>query len=393
VLLAYVDREGHARVPLSHVEDGYNLGKWVTKQRTTRARGNREREARLEELPRWTWDAYADLWEDAFDVLCVYVEREGNTRVQQDHVEGGFNLGTWVATQRLLRDRMDPERRARLDALPRWTWAARVDRWEEAFAVLCHYVDREGHGRVPRSHVEGGFRLGQWVSKQRDMRSRISPERQARLETTRQWTWDPFADSWERSYELLRRYVRREGDALVPDSHVEDGFYLGNGVGKQRKSRERLESQRRTRLEALHGWSWDTRADHWEDTFAVALRFTEREGHARVPHPHTENGVKLGHWISAQRKRRDRLDPERRARLESLAGWSWDPFADAWEQSYELLRQYARREGHARVPAKHLEGSDKLGSWVSYQRTSRDRLTREQQARLERLPGWTWNAR
>ena len=40
-------------------------------------------------------------------------------------------------------------------------------RWTEAFALLLAFKRREGHCRVPRHHIERGFRLGQWVAVQR----------------------------------------------------------------------------------------------------------------------------------------------------------------------------------------------------------------------------------
>ena len=36
---------------------------------------------------------------------------------------------------------------------------------------------------------------------------------------------------------------------------------------------------------------------------------------------------------------------------------------------YELLGAFVAREGHADVPARHVEGGEKLGSWLSNQRT------------------------
>ena len=37
--------------------------------------------------------------------------------------------------------------------------------WEEGFAALTTFKAREGHCRVPPLHVEGTFKLGQWVNR------------------------------------------------------------------------------------------------------------------------------------------------------------------------------------------------------------------------------------
>jgi superfamily II DNA or RNA helicase len=49
-LKAYKDREGHCRVPNLHTENGYNLGTWVTNQRSHEANISGERRCRLDEL-------------------------------------------------------------------------------------------------------------------------------------------------------------------------------------------------------------------------------------------------------------------------------------------------------------------------------------------------------
>ena len=58
---------------------------------------------------------------------------------------------------------MPAERRQRLDAIG-FVWDALESRWEEGFAALKTFKAREGHCLVPADHVEGTFKLGQWVS-------------------------------------------------------------------------------------------------------------------------------------------------------------------------------------------------------------------------------------
>jgi predicted helicase len=102
LLERFVEDNGHARVPISYVVDGFRLGNWLAKQRFLHAKDRLEadRERRLVELPRWTWDPFADQWGDGFAALLRFVEDNGHARVPRPCVVDGFRLGQWAVTQR-----------------------------------------------------------------------------------------------------------------------------------------------------------------------------------------------------------------------------------------------------------------------------------------------------
>ena len=55
-----------------------------------------------------------------------------------------------------------------------------VARWERGFAALSKFRAREGHCRPSRHHVEGNFKLGDWVSTQRYRKDLLPAERKRR---------------------------------------------------------------------------------------------------------------------------------------------------------------------------------------------------------------------
>ena len=342
-------------------------------------------------------------WEFWLGLLECFVEREGHARVPLLHHEDGFKLGVWVESRRTdyRRGTLEPDRKRRLEELPGWTWDTHDASWEEGFALLKRFVEREGHARVPGGHTEEGFKLGLWVQEQRkSYRTRkAKADRRRRLEALPGWTWDVLGAQWEEGFALLKRFVEREGHASVPKPCVEDGFRLGQWAQVQRRAHNRgkLEAERQSRLEALPGWMWDVLGAQWEEGFALLKRFVEREGHARVPGGHREEGFRLGVWVGSARTRRRRgtLEPERQRRLEALPGWTWHAFDERWGEGFAWLKQFVQRDGHARVPGGHREKGFKLGLWVQVQRSvhRNGKLTPERQRRLEALPGWTWGAR
>ena len=399
LLQRFAQRERHMRVPRQPVVDGFKLGVWIAGQRGAYSAGTLsvERTQRLESLPGWSWDPHGDLWEQGFEHLERFVSREGAAAVPTGHLENGYKLGLWLTNQRQRRPTLTVDRQRRLEALPGWIWDPRATMWDEGFLHLARFVEREGHARVPYMHEEKGFKLGAWVNNRRnDFRTgELDAGRVALLQQTPGWAWDARQAQWEEGLSHLRRFVEREGHARVHPRHVEDGFKLGVWVGAQRLRRP--SSQRKALLDALPGWVWDARQNDWENGLACLLRYVEREGHALVPQDRVEDGFRLGGWVAGQRSthRREKLDTDRTARLAAIPGWTWAPYDDAWEQGFQHLERFVEREGHGRVPVAHTEDGFTLGRWVNKQRTNhgRERLSPNRARRLDKLPGWSWDAR
>ena len=102
--------------------------------------------------------------------------------------------------------------------------------------------------------------LGEWVMVRRSelRRGRLDAARIAELDALPGWTWDPYADDWERALDTLRVFVAREGHTRIPADSVEAGIQLGSWVGRQRLAYRagNLALARAAELEAIPGWSW-----------------------------------------------------------------------------------------------------------------------------------------
>jgi hypothetical protein len=408
VLLAYVEREGHANVPWEHVEQGFALGQWVGAKRAQHRRGRMSaaREHVLAGLPGWTWDAVEESWETGYQRLPAYRDREGHIRVPTHYRDDdGYPLGVWVRSHRRCgggRRTITDAQRSRLEALPGWSYDAVKDVfWERAAAAFEAYVARQGRCDTPRHHREDDINIDAWSKQQRAKyhRGELAPHRVARLEAVPGWSWSPQEDAWERGFANLRAHVAEHGTAAVRRDQTRDDYSLGAWVGEQRHryTRGTLDARRRVRLETMPDWTWDPHAEAWERHFAALQEFVGREGNARVPTDHVEAGLSLASWVIRHRQdhKAGRVPADRATRLAALPGWTWDVLAARWEEQFAALVQYTEREGHARVPEPHFEGELGLGRWVVAQRQARrsGELAAERAARLAGLPGWAWDMR
>jgi len=252
-------------------------------------------------------------WNFWFGLLETFVEKEGHARASQLYkTESGYSLGIWINNQRRQRDSLNFEKKENLESLSGWTWSVLDAVWEEGFNHLKEYIDKEGSAKVVKTYKTGnGYKLGQWVNVQRSTRNTLTIERTSRLESLNGWVWNTLDAAWEKGFSHLEAYVTKYGDANVLGSYkTECGYTLGVWVIGQRRKQDKLTPERELRLESLNGWVWnaDAYADAWEKGFAHLIAYVAKHGDANVSSSYkTECGYKLGQWIGRQRGERNSL--------------------------------------------------------------------------------------
>jgi hypothetical protein len=184
-LIKFQRKEGHMRVPQGYVYGKLNLGTWVNNLRQDKENLPRERIKRLDEIG-FIWNPTTEQWQSYIRALVNFSRREGHVRVPEGHEESGLKLFIWIYNirTRLKKGRLSPEQIKELDSLG-FAWDPLTEQWETGFDSLKKFRQREGHCLVAQKHIEEGFGLGNWVSRQRLlMRSRqLSPDRLKRLQT------------------------------------------------------------------------------------------------------------------------------------------------------------------------------------------------------------------
>jgi uncharacterized protein (UPF0303 family) len=272
LLQQFREREGHLRVPTYHVEDGQNLGEWISTQRAQQKAGTlvSEKERLLNEIG-FIWNAHEGSWDSMLSALKVFKQREGHLRVSTYHVEDGQKLGEWISTQRAQQKAgtLGSDRERRLNEIG-FIWTAHEGKWETMFRALTQFKQREGYCNASRRHIEhldgnDKVSLGTWLSQQRhQQRSELlDPKKVKRLESLGvKWNnqRQEKADAhFDRNFDLLLVFNEREGHVRVPCGHQESANdHLGKWLKHQRSLHRNglLELDRQKWLEVA-GVTWE----------------------------------------------------------------------------------------------------------------------------------------
>jgi len=270
--------------------------------------------------------------------------------------------------------------------------------WDAMYRHARRYYRQYGNLEVPKRYkTPEGYSLGMWIHTQRRVRAgtvpgRLGEERIKKLDAIGM-VWDRASDvSWERNLSEAVKYREKYGDLLVPHTYVsETGAALGAWIAGQRQARKRhgLTEEQIRQLDAL-GMVWNVADELWRRYYTAASDYRNTHGDLDVPVSYvSEDGVKLGEWISRVRNKGVSLTEEQTQALNAL-GMLWGSKFDLmWEEGYRHAEEYFRETGNLNVPAAfRSEDGYALGRWIARQR--RDvQCGDERFARLEEL-GMVW---
>ncbi len=175
------------------------------------------------------------------------------------------------------------------------------------------------------------------------------------------------------------------------------GTNIGNWVVSQRMNyRKNLLSDDQIKLlKKLSNWSWEPDKEIWEKGYNYLNSYIEK--YKSIPKGNfiTEDNFKLGRWVKSQRINFNskKMSDERIRLLNIIPIWSWDPYADRWEQGYKYLKEYININKKL-CPRGFIDKNGfNLGDWAAKQRSNykNGTLSKERIKKLEKLkPYWKW---
>lgn len=291
------------------------------------------------------------------------------------------------------------DRRAILETYRNFTARA----WDRAYQELYGYYREHGTLSVPADLLSSdGINLAWWLYTQRGayQDNELTALQIKKLESLG-ISWAPFEERWEYMYDLAAAYVRQHGDLMIPHDYITDQQErLGGWLARQRElyRRKELEPRRIRRLEQL-GIQWEPKKMRQRRYLEAARAYQKAEGSLEVPFNYiTKDGLRLGEWLAAQRKRyrAGRLDGQMIQELEGL-GIRWESYSSRWEEMFLLAQAYYEKHGDLCVPYDYVTGKDDaLGRWIVCQRrksrgtAAGKRLTEEQKEKLDAI-GMVWD--
>lgn len=130
------------------------------------------------------------------------------------------------------------------------------------------------------------------------------------------------SDTFDMMLGLLSVWKAREGNVLVPRTHIEDGRLLGAWLDKQKiaAAQGTLDAPKRRRLEELGVFAAysPTEVDTFEVMLDLLAVYKQRVGNTFVPKTHVESGHRLGIWLNELRKaeKYETIEASKKSKLE-----------------------------------------------------------------------------
>jgi superfamily II DNA or RNA helicase len=406
-LMQYIAQNHDANVPVDASFNGYDLGRWLARQRRL-WRDKRLSQDRLEKLLSVGVVLDTEAGFERF-VRNLQIMKEEIGNIQFARQSSWQAMPAWYHKVRSLRKagRLESSRIERLDALG-FPWELR-DSLQERLSQLAEFKSQAGHANPGPEHANGAWRsLYLWISTKRRERELGTLDAAVfQALDAMAVDWNPAETAWQAMFAKVRAYLDCTG-SLPTRSTVVEGCKIGAWLYWEREKAldGKLATHRQTALASI-GANEDFRIDaKWQVMFESLKEFAKRHGHADIRPGMNDSTPQLMQWVYTQRRAKSQgaMDPKREAMLDEV-GLIWNPLEVRKQQQKQAKQAKAQADPHAKAQrliaakeAKEAAWRSKMKAWIeviSVDKTSVagkhawKRLTVERKAALEADPeGW-----
>lgn len=279
--------------------------------------------------------------------------------------------------------------------------------WDLMYEHAKRYFEENGDINIPGNYVSEGVWIARWLSEQV---ARLNGKPTGRTRSVKQLTEAQIGKlkslgirenvsrndlAWEEQYAAAKAFFEKNGHLSIPQGYVsENGKNVRVWLVAQRRSRRdgKLSDTQIDRLNAIGIiWSYD---NTWEIGYQHAAEYYAEHGDLNVLYNYScSDGYNLGKWIHNQRSdyqgtsHHNTLTPEKVSQLERI-GMVWNVLESRWQDAFEMLADYYRKNGHCKVKKGRLPGYNfDLLSWITAQRIKyrNGELSEEQIAKMESI--------
>ncbi|KAG7341217.1 helicase domain protein [Nitzschia inconspicua] len=447
-MVPYSFNDGDNQPHLGRYNDGQSphLGVWVAAQRKKyREYQNpnynaglmtKEREEILESLG-FEWnpgkkDEFEETWMSHFEYMKKFVKKYNTTKVP--HAPKGNNCTiaaalNWAKLQRksynkFMRDKTSTITPQQIDLLNSIDFAWNLtnktshEKWiHEYFKLYWHHFQHNNTVISQSSGYNSDFVY--WVEMQkRDYKAEKLEQGKIDLlnDLNFDWTLDPQA-TWGDIYQQLSQYYKRFGSTLI-NTNINKELGMWTSELRILYSKGDLDPTWVTRLNHLK-FDWKAEDVNWNAMFDRLVAYKKKHGTVCVPHACPDDPP-LGGWVRRNRETYKHIltmgidvvsvqnqsavfevakeKATRRfpasihaARILKLLEieFVWSPLDAQWQEMYERLVAYKKRNGDTLVPSESLEHAC-LGGWVAVQRASAESMNEARKAALDAI-GFVWD--
>jgi superfamily II DNA or RNA helicase len=201
---------------------------------------------------------------------------------------------------------------------------------------------------------------------------------------------EQFGARWHLRFGALKKYMEEHGREPEKDTEYA-GIKIGAWLEAQRAAyrRGKLPDDREELLDQL-GVQWGSYRDterSWIHHMVACSKFFEETGGLPTQEDESPEGLKIGVWLSHQRKRfrKGILREDRKQALLELLGDVLDPRQNRWERNFAALRDFMEKTGK-QPQNRTIHNGVAIGNWLSNtKRPNKIKLTSDQVSQLEAL--------